>query len=159
MNSRLELLINKISVMHLVKLDAPLATVISCINIHQDQTRNDPLIINVKHQNVLASSNYGLPDQSVHFLGLNVIHLLDCSFDFLLVSTNVNNEHQGIVVLNLFHCRLSSKWVLQNLIVVQLISRSCTDAWILGVSLLFQCPGTVKCNLCPDLLCFLKCWP
>lgn len=100
-----------------------------------------------------------LPDQRVHFLGLDVIHLFHSILDLFLISANVHNENQSIVVLNLFHCRLSSQRVFKNLILVQLIPWSNTNAWILGISVLLQCLWSVKCDGCPDFLGFLlKCW-
>ena len=72
-----------------------------------------------------------VPNEGIDFLGLNVIHLLDSIFDLLLVSTNVNNENQGVVVFDLLHCRLCGEWVLEDSVVVQLIPWSGTDAWVL----------------------------
>lgn len=45
-----------------------------------------------------------LPDQSIDFLGLNLIHLLDSILNLLLISTDINNKNQGVVILNLLHC-------------------------------------------------------
>ncbi|WVZ01253.1 hypothetical protein V8G54_027322 [Vigna mungo] len=47
------------------------------------------------------------PNQGVNFLGLNIVHLLHCVLDLLLVSPQVNNEYQSVVVFNLLHCGLS----------------------------------------------------
>lgn len=96
-----------------------------------------------------------LPDQGIDFLGLNVIHFLHSSFDLLLVSTNVNNENQSVVVLNLLHSRFCSQWILENLIMVQFVSWWGTDSWILRVPICLQSSWTMECNFCSDLLSFL----
>lgn len=96
----------------------------------QEQT-----ILNIDYHLVQTA----VPDQSVDFLGLDVVHLLNGILDLLLVRADVNNENQGVVVLDLLHCRLGSQWILENLIVVQLMSWWRTDAGILGVPLLLQC--------------------
>ena len=93
-----------------------------------------------------------VPNEGIEFLGLNVIHLLDSIFDLLLVSTNVNNENQGLVAFDLLHCRLGGEWVLEDFGVVQLVPWSGTDAWVFGVSSLCQCLWPVECHLRPDLL-------
>ncbi|MFS7994441.1 hypothetical protein Hanom_Chr12g01106101 [Helianthus anomalus] len=93
-----------------------------------------------------------IPDQSIDFLGLDIIHLLHCSFDLLLVGPDVNNENQSVVVFNLLHCRFCGQRVLENLIVVKLISWWRTDTRVLRVSVSLQCPRTMKGNLGADLL-------
>lgn len=96
-----------------------------------------------------------LPNQCVNFLGLNVIHLLYCIFYLFLISTDVNNENQGIVVLNLLHCRLCSKRILENLVMIQFVSWRSTDARILRVPVLLQCSGPMEGNFGADLLSLL----
>lgn len=81
----------------------------------------------------------GSPDQGIHFLCLNIIHLFDCILYLLFVSTNVNNEKQSIVIFNLLHGRLSSEGILENLIMIELIPWWSTDATVLGVPVLLQC--------------------
>ncbi|KAJ0901097.1 hypothetical protein HanPSC8_Chr08g0321271 [Helianthus annuus] len=88
----------------------------------------------------------------INLLSLNIIHLLNSSFNLLLISTNINNKHQSIIILNLLHCRLSSQRILQNLVMIKLVSRWSTDARVLRVSISLQCSRTVKRNLRPDLL-------
>jgi len=93
-----------------------------------------------------------LPDQGVNFLGLDVIHFLHCILDLLLVCSKVNNENQSVVVLNLLHCRLSGKWVLQDLIMVKLVPGWHTDARILRTPVLLQSLRPVESHRSSDLL-------
>ena len=62
-----------------------------------------------------------IPDQGIHFLGLNIIHLFNSILYLLLVGTNVNNENQSVVVFNFLHCRLSGERIFENLILVKLV--------------------------------------
>ncbi|KAK9938950.1 hypothetical protein M0R45_015660 [Rubus argutus] len=48
-------------------------------------------------------------------------------------SSVVNDENKSVVVLNLLHCRLSSQWILEDLVMVQLVSWWCTNAGILDL--------------------------
>lgn len=65
--------------------------------------------------------NSFLPDKSIDFLGLDVIHFLDCILDLSLVSTNVNDENKGVVIFNLLHCRFSGEGIFQNLVMIKFI--------------------------------------
>lgn len=47
-----------------------------------------------------------LPDERVHLGCLHIVELLHSILDLTLVRSNVNNEHQRVVLLNLFHRRL-----------------------------------------------------
>lgn len=96
-----------------------------------------------------------LPDQGIHFFGLNIIHFLHSIFNLLLVSAEVNNKNKCVVILDLLHCRFSSQRIFKNLIMIQLVSWWCANAGILGVPVLLQCLWPMKCNRCPDLLGFL----
>ena len=95
-----------------------------------------------------------LPDQRVQFLGLNVIHLLQCIFN-LPISTHVNYQNQCSVIFNLLLGKFWSQKILENLIMVQFIPLSSANAWILWVLILFQCLRTLEGHLCMNLLGFL----
>ena len=104
------------------------------------------------YQTIIKESLHkGSPDQGVHFLGLDVIHFLHCILDLLLVSTQVNNENQSVVVFNLLHCRLSCERVFQNLIVIKLIPCWSTNTRIFGVPILFQSLWAMESDRCSDL--------
>lgn len=96
-----------------------------------------------------------LPDQGIHFLGLNVIHFLHCILYLLFVSTDVNNEDKSVVVFNFLHCRLSCEGIFEDLVLVKLVPGRGTNARVLGISFLLQCPWPVKCNWCSYFLGFL----
>lgn len=48
-----------------------------------------------------------LPDEGVDLVGLDVVELLDGVADLALVRLDVNDEDEGVVVLDLLHRRLS----------------------------------------------------
>lgn len=43
------------------------------------------------------------PDEGVDLRGLNIIQLLHRILDLTLVRLDINNEHKGVVLLNLLH--------------------------------------------------------
>lgn len=43
------------------------------------------------------------PDQGVNLLRLDIVHALHGILNLFLVGLKVNNEYQGVVVLNLLH--------------------------------------------------------
>lgn len=96
-----------------------------------------------------------LPDQGIHFLGLDAIHFLYCILYLLFVSTDVNNEDKSVVIFNFLHCRLSCEGIFEDLILVKLVPGRSTDARVLRISFLLQCPWPVKCNWCSYFLGFL----
>jgi len=62
-----------------------------------------------------------LPDKCVDFRDLDAIEFVDSHLDLRLVGTLLNNKHQRVVVFNLFHCRLSRQWILNNLELIQAV--------------------------------------
>jgi len=53
-------------------------------------------------------------DQSVNLGGVDLVQFLDSKTDLVLVSSQVSDEHQGVVVFNFLHGRLSGKWVFND---------------------------------------------
>ena len=64
--------------------------------------------------------------------------------DLLLIGTQVHDEHQCVVVLDLLHGRLSGEWVLYDAIVVQLGPAGNALARVLGAPLALEGLGPVK---------------
>ena len=50
------------------------------------------------------------PDESVNLGSLDIVQLLHGVLDLTLVSLDVDDEHQGVVFLNLLHRGLSVQW-------------------------------------------------
>ena len=59
-----------------------------------------------------------IPDQRVNFAHFNVVQLLDSGFDLMLVSLQVGNKDQGVVVFNLFHSRFSGQWMFDDVVCI-----------------------------------------
>lgn len=66
------------------------------------------------------------PDEGIDLLGLDIIQASHGILDLLLVSADVNNEHKGVVVLNLLHGRLGGKRVLDDSKGIKLLQLGCT---------------------------------
>ena len=60
-----------------------------------------------------------LPDQGVDFDDLDFVQLLDSRLDLVLIALDIDDEDQGVVVLNLLHSTLSGVWVLDDVVSVQ----------------------------------------
>ena len=59
-----------------------------------------------------------LPNQRVNFAHFNVVQLLNSGFDLMLVSLQVGNKDQGVVVFNLFHSRFSGQWMFDDVVCI-----------------------------------------
>ena len=59
-----------------------------------------------------------IPNQRVNFAHFNVVQLLDSGFDLMLVSLQVGNKDQGVVVFNLFHSRFSGQWMFDDVMCI-----------------------------------------
>ena len=78
------------------------------------------LVCNVKSIVVCCQSDISLlqtigPNQGVDLIALDVVHLLHSILDLALVCPHIHHEHEGVVVLNLLHGRLSGQGELQHL--------------------------------------------
>ena len=51
-----------------------------------------------------------IPNESVHFGGLDIIQFLHSILDLTLIGLDVDDEHKRIMLLNLLHCRLRIQW-------------------------------------------------
>jgi len=60
-----------------------------------------------------------IPDECVNFRDLDAIQFVDGHLDLWLVGTFLNDKHQRVVVLDLFHSRLRRQWILDNLELIQ----------------------------------------
>ena len=52
---------------------------------------------------------FGQPDKGVHVSAVNLVHFLHRAFDLTLVGLQVNNENEGVVVLDFLHGRLGGE--------------------------------------------------
>jgi hypothetical protein len=59
-------------------------------------------------------------DKCVNLSGLNAVGLLDGGTNFRLIGANVDDENNGVVVLNHLHCTFSGQRVLDDLMVIEL---------------------------------------
>lgn len=50
------------------------------------------------------------PDESVDLRSLDIVQLLNGILDLTLVRLDINDEHQGVVLLNLLHRGLGVQW-------------------------------------------------
>ena len=64
-------------------------------------------------------------------LDVDLVHLLDGGTDLWLVGVDVNNKHQGVVVLDLLHGGLSGEGVLDDVVSVHPVPAGGRLAWVL----------------------------
>jgi len=60
-----------------------------------------------------------VPDEGVDLEGGNIVHLLQGILDLALVGLDVNDEDEGVVLLDLLHGGLGVEGSLQDLVLVQ----------------------------------------
>lgn len=60
-----------------------------------------------------------LPDKGVDLDGVDIIELLQGLLDLSLVGLDVDDEYQGVVLLNLLHGTLSVEGVLNDLVLIK----------------------------------------
>ena len=77
------------------------------------------------------------PDQSINLHTVHLVQLLDGVLDLPLVCLDIDNENQGVVLLNLLHSRLGVKRVDDDLVLIQPGGMWDRLAWV------FWCTG--KC--------------
>ena len=93
----------------------------------------------------------GAPDERVDLSGLDLVHATHSLFDVALVGAAVNDEDQGVVVLDLLHGRLSSERVLEDGVLVELVDTGDGAARVLGVAQQTERLGAVELGLVPLL--------
>lgn len=111
-----------------------------------------------------------LPDEYIYFSDINIVQLFHGTFDFWFVSTNINNKHKSIVILDLFHGRFSSKWMFNDCKLIKLVCTRNWDTRVFGLPWQFQCFWEMELHWSADLsfsswlytlqhcfLCFV-CW-
>lgn len=89
-----------------------------------------PYIKPIKH--VASKCGCFLPDEGVDLDGVNVVQLLQSSLDLALVGLHVDDEDQGVVLLNLLHGALGVQRVQNDLLGVQLGLAGDGHAGVLG---------------------------
>merc|ERR1719206_787289 len=70
-------------------------------------------------------------DQGVHLGDVDVVQLLNSRLDLMLVGLDVADEDKCVVIFNLFHGRLGSEGVLDDVISIHLVPLGCGLARIL----------------------------
>lgn len=92
-----------------------------------------------------------IPDQGVDLDGVNVVELLQGSLDLGLVRLDVDDEDQGVVLLNLLHGALSVERVDDDLVLVQTGLVVNGLARVLGVAGQSEGLGAAERGRGPDL--------
>ena len=66
--------------------------------------------VRMSNQRVSLHIGEDSPDEGVDLRSLDVVELLHRVLDLALVRTDVGDEDESVVLLNLLHCRLSVQW-------------------------------------------------
>ena len=90
-----------------------------------------------------------VPNQRVDLCGLDLVHAAHGVSDLPLVRAQVNNEDEGVVVLNLLHSGLSRQGVLEDGVRVKRVHLRHGLARILGVAQQPQSLRAVELGLVP----------
>lgn len=98
------------------------------------------------------SRNPNAPDQSVDLDTVDIVELLDGILDLSLVRLDVDNEDQGVVLLNLLHGRLGVQRVHDDLELVQPRHMGNALAGVLGLARELEGVGPVESNRGADFL-------
>lgn len=99
-----------------------------------------------------------LPDQGVDLDGVNVVQLLNSSLDLALVGLDIDDEDQGVVLLDLLHGALSVERVQNDLGSVELGLTGDGDAGVLGRPRELQGLGAVEGGRGANLAGLVKLW-
>lgn len=92
------------------------------------------------------------PDEGVDLDGINIVHLLDGILDLALVRLDVDNEDEGVVLLDLLHGGLGVQGVNDDPVLVE--PRSMVDglAGVFGLARELEGLGAVESDRGADLL-------
>lgn len=75
---------------------------------------------------------YGLPDKGVDLDGVNIVELLQSLLDLTLVGTDIDDEDESVVLLNLLHGALSVERVDDDLVLIEAWLMGNRLAWVFG---------------------------
>lgn len=92
------------------------------------------------------------PDQSVDLADLDVVQLLDCGLDLMLVSFQVSDENQSVVIFDLLHSRLSGQRMFDNIVGIHTVAGRGRLPRVLGVPGGSEGPWPSKVHSGADLL-------
>lgn len=75
--------------------------------------------------------NLNVPDEGVDLDGVNVVKLLQGFLDLSLVCLDVDNEDEGVVLLDLLHGTLGVQWVDDDLVLIETGLGDDGGTWVL----------------------------
>lgn len=85
-----------------------------------------------------------IPDEGVDLDGVNVVELLQGLLDLSLVGQSVDDEYQGVILLDLLHGALSVERVDDDLVGIEMGLRDDRLAWVLGLTRELEGLGPVE---------------
>jgi hypothetical protein len=89
------------------------------------------LDINVSIIHILLQLGFDIPDEGIDLDGVNIVKLLESLLDLALVGLDVDNEDEGVVLLNLLHRALGVERVDDDLVLIETRSVGDALAWVL----------------------------
>ena len=102
---------------------------------------------------VIGQSAIGIhpPNECVNFRHVDVVQFLYGLFYLRFVGSQVHDEHQSIVILNLLHCTLCREWVFYDVVLVEPGATGDALARVLGPPHALEGLGSVEVNGSADL--------
>jgi hypothetical protein len=85
-----------------------------------------------------------IPDKGVDLDSVYIVELLQCLLDLSLVGLDVDDEDQGVVLLNLLHGTLSVERVDDNLVLIEARLMRNGLSWVFGRPGELEGLGTVE---------------
>lgn len=107
----------------------------------------------------IYSALKNIPDQGVDLDGVNIVKLLKSLLDLALVGLDVDNEDEGVVLLDLLHGTLGVQGVQNNLVEVQSGAVVDGHAGVLGGPRQLEGLGAVEGGRGADLAGLVKLLP
>jgi hypothetical protein len=98
-----------------------------------------------------CSAGLCIPDEGVDLDGVNVVKLLEGKLDLGLVGLDVDNEDEGVVLLNLLHGGLGVERVDNDLVLIHAVGMGNRLAGVLGSPRELEGLGPVEGGRRPNL--------
>lgn len=108
---------------------------------------------------IYSQTSKNIPDKSVDLDGVNIVQLLKSLLDLALVGLDVDDEDEGVVLLDLLHGALSVQGVQNNLVEVQSGAVVDRDTGVLGGPRQLEGLGAVEGGRGADLAGLVKLLP
>jgi hypothetical protein len=103
-----------------------------------------------------VGNGFNIPDKGVDLDSVDIVELLQRLLDLSLICLDIDNEDQGVVLLNLLHGTLSVKRVDDDLVLIEARLMRNGLSWVFGRPGELEGLGTVESCRETDLADFVR---